>query len=126
MRALLLLLLPCWMGCTQMQMLPYLDQIMVLQDLANDKAAQEKLVKKIDTDVDRMLVAMKSGKFAQYKTERDVIKAFGPPIISEQEVVEGKIYTQALYRHAIQQTSLQKAHLFYDKNGNLVRWELLP
>ena len=99
-------------GCTQIQMLPYLDQVMVLKDLGEDKKAQEEMVKKIDADFDRMREAIAHGQMGKFKTEKALIKAFGPPIISEHEVVMGKIYRQSLYRYAIQSKSPDKVNIY--------------
>ena len=121
-QALLFMLLLCC-GCTQVQMLPYLDQVMTLQDLGNDKKAQEELIAKIDAGYDRMLNMIAEGKMNRYRTEKEVLKAFGPPVVSEQESVEGKIYTQSVYRYAIQNKGRTRVHILYDKQGNLVKWE---
>ncbi len=126
MRAMLAVLFLICCGCTQVQMLPYLDQVMVLKDFGEDKKSQDELIKKIDAGFDRLLKAIADGKMDKYKTQRDVINAFGPPIISEPEVVDGKIYTQALYRYAIQSKSPDKVHIFYDKDGRVAQWESLP
>jgi hypothetical protein len=107
-------------------MLPYLDQVMVLQDFGQDKKAQEDLVKKVNAGFDRMKQAIADGKMGQYKTQNDIQKAFGPPIILEHVVEEGKIYVQALYRYAIQKNSPGKVHIYYDARGNVVKWESLP
>lgn len=110
-------------GCTQVKMLPYLDQVMVLKDLSEDKKAQEGLVKKIDAGFDRMLTAIKDGKMDNYKTEMQIQKAFGPPIVAEHEVEGGKIYTKALYRYAIQNKGPMRVHIYYDKDGKVAKWE---
>lgn len=125
MRVLALLLLSVSCGCTQIQMLPYLDQVMTLKDFGEDKKAQEDLVLKIDAGYDRLQKAIADGKMDQYKNETQIIKVFGPPIINEHEAHEDSIYKKSLYRYTIQSKSPTKVHIFYDKNGKLVKWESL-
>ena len=125
MRCVLIIALLVCCGCTQVQMLPYLDQVMVLQDFGADKKAQEELIGKIDAGFDRMQKTIADGTITRYKSEKDIIKAFGPPIVSEQEVVDGKTYMKALYRYAIQNKGPHKAHIFYDKRGLIVKMESL-
>lgn len=123
MRFLIIALLLCGVGCTQVKMLPYLDQVMVLKDFGEDKKAQEDLIKKIDSGFERMQKAIADGKMDQYKTEKQIQKAFGPPIVLEHAVVGGVIYNQALYRYAIQSKGPTKVYIYYDKHGNVAKWE---
>lgn len=126
MRGLSLLLCLFFCGCMQMQMLPYLDQVMVLQDFGQDKKAQEDLIKRIDDNFDKMQKTITDGQMGKYKDEKAMIKAFGPPIIAEEEVVEGKVYKQALYRYAIMNKSSARVHIFYDQQGRVAKWEKTP
>ncbi len=109
-------------GCMQMKMLPHLDQALVLKDFGDDKDAQHKYVASVDGKFDELLVAIKSGGISKYKTEKDVVEKFGPPVFCTTAESEGKTVKQCLYRYAIQSKSPQRVYLFYDQNGGLVRF----
>ena len=104
-------------GCTQLKLLPYLDQALMLQEFGNDKEKQHKFIKNTNEKFDKLTAAINSGDIKHYKTEQEIINNFGPPILKSGD--------QALYRHAIGATAKSKAYLYYDDKGNLLRWELL-
>lgn len=125
-RALCVCLVCVWIfsGCMQLKMLPYLDQALTLQEFGRDKDQQEKFVKNVDVKFDRLCDAINAGRFQQYRTDKDVIKAFGPPILMADTNVDGAPAKRALYRYAIQSKGSKKVYLYYDAAGHLIKHEL--
>ena len=121
----LLFLATCFFaaGCMQMQLLPYLDQVLALKEFGDDKDAQHKYVKNINAQFDRLVIAVQSGEIRKYKTEQDVVKSFGPPVLSQTVESNGESLKRCLYRYAIQRTSPGKIYVYYDPQGNLVKYE---
>ena len=112
-------------GCAQLQMLPYLDQALLLKDFGREKDEQHVYVNNIDAQFDNMLAAVKSGEIQKYKTEQDIIKAFGPPILVKTVDFDGKRLKQCLYRYAIAHKGPHKIYVYYDPSGHLMRFEVI-
>jgi hypothetical protein len=112
-------------GCMQLKMLPYLDQALALQAFGKEKDAQHKYIKNADAKFDQLLAALESGDIQKYKTQKDVIKTFGPPLLAKNVAIDGKDLKQALYRYTIQNKGPKKAYLYYDQQEHLVQWESL-
>lgn len=110
-------------GCTQLQMLPYLDQLLLLKSFGIEKDGQQKYVASMDTKFDKMLAQIQSGEIKKYKTERDIISAFGPAILANTVMMDGQVLKQCLYRYVIQKTGPHKVYMYYDRSGRLVRFE---
>ncbi|MBI4310097.1 MAG: hypothetical protein HY591_07190 [Candidatus Omnitrophica bacterium] len=112
-------------GCMPLKMLPYLDQALVLQEFGREKDAQHLYVKNVDAQFDSMLAAVESGDIQKYKTEQEIVKTFGPPVLSREVEAEGKDLKQCLYRYAIAHKGPRKIYLYYDQSGGLDRFELI-
>ena len=112
-------------GCMQLQMLPYLDQALVLQDFSNEKDGQQKFVNNTNATFDKLLAEVQNGMIKNYKTQEDVRKAFGPPIIAKDITADGQPLKQWMYRYAIQSKAKQKVYLFFNAQGRLMHWETL-
>ena len=119
-----ILVLSFFTGCMQMQMLPYLNQALVLKDFGAEKDAQHSYIKNADAKFDRMLAEFQSGEIQKYETEKDIIKAFGPPVLTKTVDIDGKIMKQDLYRYAIAHKGPNKIYVYYDQQGQLEKWEL--
>ncbi len=113
-------------GCTQLQLLPYLDQALMLKALSQEKEQQHKFVSNTDGQYDKLKAAVASGHIKEYRTEQGILKAFGPPIEARIEEMGGKKCRQALYRYAIWRQAKDKIYLYYDDKGDLLKWESQP
>ena len=112
-------------GCTQLQMLPYLDQALILQEFGREKDGQHKFVDNTDAKFDQLLADIKSGAIAKCKAETDIIKTYGSPILTVDAAMDGAVLKRSLYRYAIQRKGPKKVYLYYDKQGSLVKFELV-
>ena len=121
----LALMLICLTGCVQLQMLPYLDQALVLKDFGGEKDAQHLYVKNVDAQFDRMLAAVQSGEISKYKTEQEIVKTFGSPILARAVEIDGKSLRRCLYRYAIARKGPRKVYLYYDQSGRLKSFEFI-
>lgn len=110
-------------GCVQVQLLPYLDQVLVLKEFGEEKDAQNKYVTNADAHFDQLLATVKSGDIVSYKTEKDIIKAFGPPLLSVTDSSGGKAFKRSLYHYVIWRKGPQKVYFYYDESGCVVKWE---
>ena len=112
-------------GCMQMQMLPYLDQALVLKDLSAEKDRQNKYVFDADARFDKLLAAVQGGDIKNYRTQDDIAAVFGAPIATKDIIIDGKTLKQCLYRYAIQSKSPKRIYLYFDARGQLNHWESL-
>lgn len=110
-------------GCTKLQLLPYLDQALVLQDFGQEKAAQHKFIENIDAKYEKLSDALQSGTIANYKTELKVLKEFGPPLLERGVMLDGKLVKSSVYRKAMWRLAKTKIYLYYDNQGQLIKWE---
>ena len=127
MKNLPLILMMCALcGCTQLQMLPYLDQALLLQAYGDDKEAQHKAVIDNDTHYAELQAAIADGTIKNYPTRASIEKKFGAPIlIAPSRNTNGPIAEQALYRKAIGFKAKDKVYLDYAKDGSVVKWETI-
>ena len=113
-------------GCVQVKMIPFLDQALILKEFSVEKDAQHKFVKLTDERFDKMREAAQSGAILKYKTAKDIVSAFGQPILIEGVTEQGVILERYLYRHAISKGENKKVYLYFNPQGGaLTRWELL-
>ena len=110
-------------GFVQVQMLPHLDEAMTLQSFSAQKDEQHQYVRDADARFDKLLAAAQSGGLQKYKTYGDIVHAFGPPVLTQNIVVDGQTLTQCMYRYAIASKAKQKVYLYFDNKGLLVKWE---
>jgi hypothetical protein len=113
-------------GCAKLALLPYMDQALMLEGFGKEKTAQQKIVENIDANYDKLSAAVASGAISKYKTEKHILADFGEPILIKTESVEGKELRRALYRKAIGRSAKDKIYLYYDNQGNLIKWESQP
>jgi hypothetical protein len=109
-------------GCVKLQLLPYMDQALTLQDLGQEKDRQDKLIKTTDAQFEHLQAAIASGEIKNYKTKKDIGDQFGPPVCIFHQ---GEGVEEALYRYAIQSKGPHKVYLYYDQSGQLTRWKSL-
>ena len=112
-------------GCVQMQMLPHLDQALVLRSMDEEKDAQDKYVHDTDAQFEQLLAAVQSGDIKKYKTHKDIVSAFGPPVVTNNIAADGMEFKQCLYRYAIQSKSPKRIYLYFNAQERLIRWESL-
>lgn len=112
-------------GCTQLKFLPYKDQALTLQDLSREKDGQNKYVHAVNTQFEKLWHAVQSGRIAQYKTRREIVNTFGPPVVVKMVRMHGQDFERALYRHAIQAEATQRVYLYYNTEGILTGHESL-
>ena len=108
-----------------MQMLPYLDRALVLRSMDEEKDAQDKLVFDVNAGFDKLLAAVQSGDIKKYKTHKDIVSAFGPPVLTKDITADGQAIKQCLYRYAIQSKSPKRIYLYFNAQERLIRWESL-
>ena len=125
-KILLCLLMVFSSGCAKLALLPYMDQALVLEDFGKEKTAQHKYVEDVNAKYDKLLLVVKSGDIAKYKTEKGVIKEFGPPLLVKTVSIDGKDVRQCLYRKAVWRMAKDKVYLYYDTSGQLIKWESRP
>ncbi len=106
-----------------MQLLPYLDQALVLQEFGAEKDRQQKFVTNVDGNFDKLLAAANNGEIKKYKTQKEIVEVFGDPVLIKEVVIDGQTFQRALYRYAIQSKGPKRLYLFFDAQGNLMRWE---
>ena len=120
-----LLLLPLFVGCVKLQLLPYMDQALTLQEFGREKDEQNKYIKNADAKFDELWAAVASGDIKKYKSEQEIVAAFGPPIFIKSAPSGGKKVRQALYRYCIQSKGPHRVYLYYDENALLSRFETI-
>ena len=106
-------------GCVKLQLIPYMDQALTLQDLGIEKDQQHKYVINTDAKFDQMRKSIEDGSIKKYKSESDIIKAFGFPIRSREITNNGTIHTEALYRYTMQSKGANRVYVYYDEHRHI-------
>ena len=113
-------------GCVQVQMLPHLDEASTLQSFSAQKDEQHQYVREADVRFDKLLAAVQSGDInKKYNTKKDIVKAFGEPVLTKDIVIDGLPSTYCLYRHAIGPKAKHKVYLYFNAQGQLTHWETI-
>ncbi len=118
----------CLSGCTKLQLLPYLDQALTLQDYSDYQEAQHKFVKETNAHYLDLRTAVTDGSIKNYPDRRTIEKKFGPPILEAKVSKDNGVTEQrCLYRHAkiSNVLVLDKIYLYYDQQDRLESWEML-
>jgi len=115
-----ILLLLSFSGCT---VLENLDELTTLGQYSREKDAQHVLVKSIDDHYDALAKGIDQGTMGHYENEGSFVKAFGDPLVKK-DLADGR--QRWLYRHAIYRLSKDKVYVYFDKNGQVIKWEKLP
>ncbi|MDO8675761.1 MAG: hypothetical protein Q7K71_06585 [Candidatus Omnitrophota bacterium] len=118
-----LLLVLFFSGCVQVQMLPHLDEALTLRSFSAQKDEQHQYVRDADARFDKLLAAVQSGDIKKYNTKKDIVRAFGEPVLTKDIVIDGLPSTYGLYRHAIGSKAKQKVYLYFNAQGQLTYWE---
>lgn len=109
-------------GCAKVQHLP---ELLTLKGVADAQVAMAKEVTAADKKFDALAADVKTGKIADYKNRKAIVRKFGPPILSEERMKDGALYNVALYRYATQFFGSDKVYLYYDGSGALKKWEFI-
>ncbi len=114
-RALLLLMLLACTGCAQ---LGYVDQALALKEYADEKDAQEAWVKAHDARFEALWrEAQQPGALERYRRKKDVVRAFGEPVLCR---AEGRL-EKCLYRRVARAWQSPKVYFYFDMAGTQVR-----
>ncbi len=97
-------------GCTELQLLPYLDQALMLKSFGEEKEAQHKFVKNSNAKFDALLNAVNTKDMSAYKTKEDIMRAFGEPVLKS-TTADGM--ERWLYRHNIPLRAKKKVYLYF-------------
>ena len=116
----LLLVLVGLSGCT---ILENLDEISVMGDYSREKDNQHRLVKSINDHYDKLVKVITEGHIKEYKDESSFAHSFGDPILKK-DLSNGS--QRWLYRYAIYRLAKDKVYVYFDRNGNMTKWEKLP
>ena len=127
----LLLILLGLSGCS---IIGNLDEISTLQGYSREKDAQHRDVKAIKDHYDDLTRAKmpNCSEFEKlghcegsndYPDEASWVHVFGEPILKKDLGSHGERW---LYRYAIYKLAKDKVYVYFDHNGNLIKWEKLP
>jgi len=104
-------------GCT---IIDNLDEITTLSQYSREKDNQHRLVKTIDDHYDALVKAIDQGHLNQYKDESAFVHSFGGPILKKDLSGGGQRW---LYRYAIYRFAKSKVYVYFDRRGQLIKWE---
>jgi len=111
------------LGCSGCVILGNLDEVFTLQGYSNNKDEQHQFVKETNDHYDALSKTIDSGHINDYKDEISFVKLFGDPLIKK-NLNNGE--QRWLYRHAIFRLSKDKIYLYFNAQGQLIKWEKLP
>ena len=115
----LILVCLCLSGCT---IINNLDEISTLGGYSREKDGQHRLVKSIDDHYDALTKVIAQGHISDYKDRSSFLHSFGDPILKKDLSNGGQRW---LYRYAIYRLAKDKVHVYFDRNGKMVKWEKL-
>ena len=107
-------------GCT---IIGNLDEIFTLSQYSREKDNQHRLVKATKDHYDALIKVIAGGHISEYKDQASFINSFGEPILKK-DLNDGR--QRWLYRYAIYRLSKDKVYVYFDRNGQQIKWEKLP
>ena len=107
-------------GCAK---LAHLDQLLTLKGLSDEQAQMGKEIERQDAKFERLVAAVEEGSISQYKSPKSVSAQFGPPVYIEKDEEDGRPLEVWVYRYAARFFDSPKVYLYWDRSGQLVRWE---
>lgn len=104
-------------GCAELQ---HLDQALTLKAYSDEKDAQNKYVARHDALFEEMWrEAQKPEAFKAGLTKPGFARAFGDPVFCRQ----AGVLEECLYRRIVKPLESPKIYLYFDAQGELVRWD---
>ena len=119
----LFLLVTIASGCTQVKQFQNLDELLVLKDYSDEKEAQGKWIDQETKRFELILAAAKDGSIKDFSTQRTMREHFGVPVLIEHVQEGGASVERWLYRHPIQKLASDRVYIFFNSDGNLLRFE---
>ena len=119
----LFLLVTIASGCTQVKQFQNLDELLVLKDYSDEKEAQGKWIDQETKRFELILAAAKDGSIKDFSTQMTIREHFGVPVLIEHVQEGGASVERWLYRHPIQKLAFDRVYIFFNSDGNLLRFE---
>jgi len=116
----LVLICLCLSGCT---ILENLDELSLMGQYSREKDTQHRLVKSINDHYDALINVIAQGHIGDYKNQSSFAHSFGDPIHKKDLNDGGQRW---LYRYAIYRFAKDKVYVYFDRSGQVVKWEKLP
>ena len=110
-------------GCAKLQ---HLDQLLTLKAVSDEQTQMGKEIERQDARFERLIAAVEEGSISEYKDQKSVAGQFGPPIFTENVQEDGRPLDVWVYRYAARFFDSPKVYLYWDRSGQLVRWEFTP
>ena len=107
-------------GCAK---LAHMDQLLTLKAVSDEQAQMGKEIKRQDARFESLVAAVEEGSISKYKDQKSVTGEFGPPVFTEKLAEDGRTFEVWVYRYAAQFFDSPKVYLYWDRSGQLVRWE---
>ena len=107
-------------GCAKLQ---HMDQLLTLKAISDEQTQMGKDIRRQDARFDGLVAAVTEGSISKYKDQKSVSAQFGPPIFTEKVEEAGQSLEVWVYRYAAQFFDSPKVYLYWDRAGQLVRWE---
>jgi len=117
-----LYMLPMLIGLSGCRAISNFDELSVMGAYSREKDTQAHLVQSIDDHYDALVKVIAQGAISDYKDKTVFVRNFGEPILKK-NLNDGT--EQWLYRYAIYKTAKDKVYVYFDRNGQQVKWEKL-
>ncbi len=106
-------------GCA----LRHQEEIRRIQDIAREADGQKRVVDQANQRFEMMLKTIREATLNDHKTQSDFLYNFGEPVFIKRVADSLDVREVWLYRYVEQLWGSEKVYLYFDKTGNLVRWE---
>ena len=107
-------------GCAK---LAHLNELLTLQDLSNEQAAQAQYVEEKNAKFRELLKVFADGDLDVYIHRDMVLADFGEPVIKSKTERDGLDLQMWLYRYPVQLRGSEKIYFYFDKQGKTVAWK---
>ena len=108
---------------TQVKQFQNLDELLTLKDYSDEKEAQGKWIAQEAQRFELVATAVKDGSIKDFSTQGSIREHFGDPVLIE-HVQEGSASVERwLYRHPIQKLASDRVYIFFNSDGNFLRFE---
>lgn len=101
----------------------HVSEIRRIQAYSKDGDQKQRYVDEKDAKFEALLAVVRSGEIVNYKTQDDFLKDFGDPVFVKESRGTEDYDHLWLYRYYAELWGLEKVYLYFDKSGNLIKWE---
>ena len=112
------------LGLSSCTAIKHLDELLTLKELGDEQSKMDAFVDQKNLNFEKVLQDARSKSLDAYQNQKQFLEEYGQPVLSRNIELEGQNVQQWIYRYETEFFNSDKIYVYFDKNKNLVRWEL--